>query len=354
MEWRKNRIAVGAVTFAALLAVTLWATKSRDRAPAANSEVPTLEIDEEAVTSLEVTRPNGEPVTLTKTDETWRVTAPLDAEADQTNVESALNRLGDLELARVVATKTENYERLQVDEANAVQVTVRAGDETLTKLAIGKYADGMTMIRVDDRTEVFGARGSLRYAFDRELKAWRNRKVVSEDASKVQAIRYESPKGTFEFQRDGEGWKAVAGEKELKQLDPKKVNGMVSTAARLVASDFADEDVSEARAGLSEPNSKVTIMVAEQEGPIVLELGDTTEKGNEVFLRREGNPTLYVVSEYLANRLRPDASAFEKTEAPADDPSAATAMPQTQGQPQLPPEVMRQLQEQIRAQQQGR
>ncbi len=353
MEWRKNRIAVGAVVFVALLALTLWATQSRDRAPASASEVPTVEIDKDTITSLEVTRPKGEPVVLSRVDEAWRVTAPLEAEADQTNVESALNRLADLELVRVVATKPENYERLQVDEANAVRVTVHAGDETLAELAIGKYANGMTMIRIEDRTEVFGASGSLRYAFDRELKAWRNRKVVNADVSKVQAIRYEGPKGTFEFQRAGEGWSTIAGGKQLEELDPKKVTGMVSTAARLIASGFADEDISEARAGLAEPKSQVTITVADEETPIVLELGAATEEGNEVYLRRKGNPTIYVVSEYLSNRLRPDASAFEKAEVPLGDPSAAPAMPQAGGQPQLPPEVMQRLQEQIRAQQRG-
>lgn len=354
MDWRKNRIGIGAVVFVALLGLTLWAVNRGDRAPSSAAEVPTVEIDAEAITSLEVTRPGDETVVLSNTDGTWRMTAPLDAEADQSNVEAALNRLADLQLARIVATQTENYARLQVDDANAVEVVVKAGDETLATLNVGKYADGMTMLRLDDRVEVFGASGSLRYAFDRELKAWRNRRVVTEAADAVQSIRFESPNGTFAFDRAPEGWTPTEGQDALGELDPKKVTGFVSTAARLTASGFGAQDVSEARAGLTEPKATVTMAFAEGVDPIVLEVGDATEGPGEVYLRRQGNPTIYVVSEYLANRLQPDGKAFAKVDAPPAEQPAMPAMPtgpQGQGQPQLPPEVMRQLQEQIRARQ---
>ena len=352
MDWRKNRIAMGAVVFVALLGLTLWAVNRTDRQPTSASEVPSVEIDKDAITALEITGPGGERVVLSNAAGEWRLTEPLDAEADQGNVESALNRIADLELARVVATQPENYARLQVDEANAVGVVVKAGDETLATLAVGKYADGMTMIRLDDRVEVFGARGSLRYAFDRQIKAWRNRRVVTEESAAVQSIRFESANGTFQLERAGDTWTATEGQKALGDFDPKKVDGFVSTAARLTASDFAAEDISEARAGLTEPQGTVTLTIANAE-PIVLELGDATEEQSETYLRRRGNPTIYVVSEYLANRLKPDAKAFEKVDEPPPPP-AMQAPAQGQGQPQLPPEVMRQLQEQIRQQQQQR
>ena len=126
----------------------------------------------------------------------------------------------------------------------------------------------------------------------------------------------------------------------------------MSTAARLTASGFAPDDVAKARAGLTEPKAVVTMTFGEAREPIVLELGDATEGDAEVYLQRKDNPTIYVVSEYLANRLQPDREAFEKVEAPPAAPPPMPSIPDGQGQPQLPPEVMRQLQEQIRAQQQ--
>jgi len=356
MEWRKNRIAIGAMVFFVLLGLTAWAVESRNRQPRSSGEIPKIELDKDAISGLEITRPGDEPVVLSKVDDAWRLIKPVDAAADQNNVDSALNRLAELTITRVVATKPENYARLQVDDESAVRIVVKAGDETLSELMVGKYGDGMTMLRVDERHEVFGASGSLRYAFDRELRAWRDRKVVSVEAPEVQSIRFESPKGTFAFKRDGDAWAAIEGKKALGNFDPKQVTSSLSTVARLIASDFAAQDISEARAGLTEPRATVSLTLAEDPDPIVLELGASTEQGDELYLRRKGNPTVYVVSHYLAERLQPDAAAFRT---PAEAPPPPPAMPGGpaiggQQQPQLPPEVMEQLRQQIQAQQQQR
>jgi hypothetical protein len=355
MDWRKNRIAIGAVAFCLLLGLTFWVIRGRNQQPGGSEELPSLELDKDAITSIEVIRPGHEPIVLSKSDGEWRVLEPLDAAADQTNVESALNRLADLRIKRVVATRPENYARLQVDDTSAVRVIVKAGDDTLTELMIGKYGNGMTMVRVDDRDEVFGASGSLRYAFDRELKGWRDRKVVNVEIDDVKSIRFESPNGTFQFERDGQSWTIAEGHAALEEFDPKQIDGIVATAARLVASDFATDEISPARAGITEPKATVTVTLAEDPNPIVLDLGDSSAESGEVYLRRRGNETLYLVSTYLADRLQPGATAFKKPEAPAAPPSAMpNPAPGGQQPAQLPPEVMRQLQEQIRAQQEQR
>ena len=358
MDWRKNRVTIGAAVFVALLGLTLWASTRENRRPTTASEVPTLSIDPEEVTRIEVTRPSGEQVVLANASGEWSLVEPLEAEADPSNAEAAVNRLAGLELVRIVATQPENYARLEVDDAHAVRVVAKGGDETLAELSIGKYADGMTMVRIGDQVEVFGASGSRRYAFERDIKAWRTRRVVSVESDDVQSIRFESGNGTFQFDKNGETWIATAGKQKLGELDPKKVTSLVSTAARLTASAFAEPDVSVARAGFNEPSATVTMVVADEDDPIVLELGSAADDETEVFLRRTDMPTIYRVSQYLAKRLSPDASAFEKSDEPPAPPPGMPAMPggppqgQPQGQPQLPPEVMRQIQEQIRQQQQ--
>lgn len=352
MEWRKNRVAIGAIAFVLLLGLTLWAANRTDRQPASSGEVPSIELDKDAITSLEITRPEDDQVVLTKGDVDWQVTEPVKATADQTNVESALNRLGDLRLARIVADRPENYERLQVDDANAVRVTAKAGDQTAADLKIGKYANGMTMVRVGDRPEVFGASGSLRYAFDRELRMWRNRKVVDVAAADVTSIRFKNSSGVFRFERDEDSWKATEGGKKLGKFDPKQVTGLLSTAARLTASDFASEKTSKARAGLKQPRATVAMTMKDETPAVVLELGGATEKADGVYLRRKDDPTIYVISSYLANRLQPDADSFAPSPEPPTTPPAMPAAPQGQALPQLPPEVMRQLEEQARAREQ--
>ena len=148
MQWRKNRLAIGAAVFLALLGLTVWATTTRDRVPQ-NSELPTVETAEDDVTSIEIHRPNedgSDLVIVTKTDGDWRVTVPLEAEADSTSVQSALSRLDSLRVSGVAATRPENYARLEVDDAQAVRVVVHtAQSEDPLVLRLGKFGGGMTI-----------------------------------------------------------------------------------------------------------------------------------------------------------------------------------------------------------------
>lgn len=372
MQWRKNRVAIGTVAFLALLGATIWAVRTRDDAQTdAGAELPSIEVDKDAITSLEITRPNKdgtEVVVLSKVDGEWHVTVPLDADADRNNIESALNRLATMSPSGVAATRPENYARLEVDDAQAVKVVVRSGDAPSVELRIGKYSNGVTMVRIGDRTEVFTVKGSVRYPFDRDLKTWRNRRITEVQAQDVQEIAFASDNGSFRFNRQDGSWVPAEKQEPIKDFDPKKVEGLVSTAARLTASGFAPSEVSSARAGMNEPKATITLRVAapageapdETEAPaepqvIVLEIGDQADKDTELYLRRSDDQTIYVVSQYLADRLRPDAAAFEKSEEappPTRPMPAMQGMPQGQQQPQLPPEVMRQLQEQIERQQQ--
>ncbi|MEM7138535.1 MAG: DUF4340 domain-containing protein [Myxococcota bacterium] len=375
MQWRKNRVAIGVLVFGALLAFTIWATTTRDRPNAdAAVEVPTVDVDKDSLTELEITRPGAdgpEEVVLSRVGDEWRVTSPVDDDADRNNVEAALNRLADLKPLKVAATRPENYGRLEVDDAQAVRVVAKGADGTPpVELRIGKYANGVTMVRIGDLPEVFTLKGSARHPFDRDLKVWRDRRVTNAKASDVERITFKSDNGRFGFSRQDGAWVPDDKLRGVKEFDPKQVEGLLSTAARLTASGFAPEEVSIARAGLNEPTATVAFEVSskapEAEGEadvgvaesemVELAIGDETGNArSEFYLQRAGDSTIYVISSYLADRLQPEASAFEKPEAPP-----APAVPPQQGgigQPgmppnqQLPPEVMEQLRRQIEQQQ---
>ena len=333
MQWRKNRVAIGAITFVALLGFTIWAIRGRDSAETgAEVGLPTIEVEKDTITALEITRPGtekAEAVVLTDVDGDWRVTVPLDAEADQNNVESALNRLTTLDVTGVVATRPENYPRLEVDDERAIKVVVRRGDEPPLDLRLGIHANGATMVRIGDRPEVFSVNGSIRYSFDRDLRTWRNRRITEAATQSVREITFESENGSFSFVQQDDGWAPVKNQKPIKEFDPKKVEGLVSTAARLTATDFAPDEVSGARAGFNEPEATILLTVAapapedaEAEAApvepetITLEIGHQTDKDSEFYLRRADDETIYIISKYLAERLQPDAQAFKKSAEP--------------------------------------
>src|SRR4249920_1030463 len=98
MDWQKNRLFIAAVALLALGGLATYLVRSRTGdTDSGASERPTLpDVDEDAVTALDITRPppsgEGEPehVRLERHDGVWRVASPIDALADASSLDTAL------------------------------------------------------------------------------------------------------------------------------------------------------------------------------------------------------------------------------------------------------------------------
>lgn len=413
---QQNRLAIAAVAFVALLGVAIFTVRQRDAALETGGDdaeaVPTPpEIDGDALTELVITRPGeeeGDPresVTLTKGEDGWRVTAPLEAEADTTAVQTVLDKLGELSFTGVAANNPENHARLEVDAEGGIEVIAKAGGDEVAHFFVGAYRSRNTMLRMDGEDAVVMAEGSIKYAFNKALKEWRNRLVLDVDPARVASVLFEVPPTStgeadaepvpgrrFAFLQGTDGWAQAPGDAPIERFGAAKVRSVIASASRLRAVDFAAPGQGPSDVGLTAPTGTVTLLVgpeaetdgdedaadgdaadgdaAAESGPdlvaaldaaaplpegyerVVLRVGAQDGEDREFFLMREGSDVIYVVSQYLADRLRPDVDAFQEPE-PGEEPETPPGMPPGGlgglGGPggQLPPELMQQLQQQL-------
>ncbi len=337
MDWRRHRLPIAGVLFAALLGLAIWKLGERNEEgavvdPDAASLLPDLVATE--IDRLEIRRPKEEPIVIEKKSGKWRITAPLQAEADETAVSTALDKLDDLEVMDLAATKAAHHERLGVTDEEAVHVVVgRDGGKEWIHLLIGSYRGGNTMVRKAGDDRVAAVRGSIKYAFNKALRDWRDRRVVDIEPKRVVFARFENEHGRFAFEREPGGTWRLAEGTVLERFDPDKVAGVVSSLARMRASDFAEADVDEAVSGLGAGAARVLLRISpeakegdgdggapsEPSEQIVLLLGKQVEGKEQFHLRREGRDVVYLVSKYLAERLRPAADRFQRPEEKKDD-----------------------------------
>ncbi len=393
MNWEKNRLVIAGVAFVAILAVAFFVLKKRDADPADDAgdseeaaELPA--IDRDAITALRISRPaedgegEREVVRLVKSGETWTLAEPLEADADTTAVNTALDKLEDLEVTGVAATREANHERLEVDDAHAIEVTVEQDGAEPVTLLIGAFGDLGTMVRLPGEERVLTVGGSIKYAFNKDLKDWRNRRVLDIAPDRVVGVTFESAQGgTWTFTRNAQDeWTPIEGQTEIERFGGNKVQSVVASVSRMRAVGFAADDVDVAAAGLQEPTGTVTLVVkpedaaegdaaeGEETAPavvdtesVVLSVGAQREGAEELYLQLQGEPTIYVISKYLADRMRPDATAFQTPEpgSEPEGPAGMPGMPPGMGGPggpggqQIPPELMQQIQQQLQQQQAG-
>ncbi len=410
MDWQKNRLMIGLVALLVIGGGAIWAVRTRTGdSPVTTSGAASIEgfpaaIERDDISSIEITRPDESPVRLERGEDGWRVAAPVEARADQTSVDSALDKIHELALESIAARNASHHEELEVDAAHGIHVVARNGDEVLADLWIGLSRSGNTAVRVEGQDAVGMVDGSIRFAFSRDLKDWRDRSILDLEADEVREVAWAGPNGTFHFTRPMEAaappavepdvdageiapgepvpgeWTiadvsyvpapeateedagvpaaAPVAQTTIASFQASKVRTMVSTLARLRAADFGAADVTSAGAGFTDASPRVTLTMADGQVAVLRLGGAVPEAADQFYAMHEGDDTVFVVSRYHSVRINPTVAEFEASAAPPPSAPPEGGMPEMNleglggpGGGQLPPEIMRQIQQQM--QQQG-
>lgn len=347
----RNRLVIAIVLLLGLTGAVVTTMRSHESETTLEKPAVSLpKVNKDEVTELEIQNPKKSlTVTFKKEESGWVLTAPVAAKADQSAVDSALDKLAELEVVGTAATRKENYERLEIDDANALRVLAKAKDKTVADLYIGAGKSGGTMVRVAGQDPVLRVRGSIRYPFDKEVKLFRDRVVLDIESKELTGLQIKSEKGSFKFEKPSEDEKwaqALAkGEKPIQRFSDSKVQSLVSTLARLRASDFAAADVTPESAGL-EPPAATAVLTKTDGSQVTLELGKQHEESKDYYVRVAGGEQIYRISKYTAERVITDATGFQEPEKKADE-APAPAANHDDGPSDIPPEVLKQLQQQL-------
>lgn len=389
-QLKQYRVPIVLVAFVGLAVAAYFATRRTEPEPDASA--PALDViksvAKDRVDELEIRRPDEAPIKLAKRDGRWRVVAPVEAAADQSAVDTALDRLADLEVRGVAATRRETHEDLEINEAKGLRVIARGRGTVLTEIILGAYRNGKTLARRPQDATVYMLEGAIRYAFNKALKDWRDRSIVDVPVGDVVEVRFQNRNGTFAFVKNEDEWTVAQGATAIDRFQASKLSSIVSSIARLRATDFADEDVSADAAGVGasvtvEDGGVANVGVvtlrtragdAGAGREITIRIGNARgDEDREFYARRGDADTIFVISKYLADRLRPAMDAFQSPPdaGPRADGSAPAA-PDGDGEGEggeagegegggapggpggpgggIPPEIMRQIQEQMRRQ----
>lgn len=347
----KNRLLIAIVVLAVLAGALASSLRSRQSETVVEKPKVTLpELKRDDISKVELTIPEKKlSLTLVKQDGKWSITAPFAAKADMAAVDGLLDKLSGLEVVRVAATHKENHKLVGVDPEHGIRVKTYAADKLLLDATIGTSNGSGTTLRKEGDEQVLAVRGSIRYAFDKELKSFRDRTITDSDPATITGLTLSSAKGSFKFEKPEAAWLQPKGEKPIKDFASSKVESLVSTFAKLRATDFAEPGATPDSTGLTTPTAKL-VLTRKEGTPLLVELGALHDNKNDYFVRSSQSDVVFRVSKYTGDRLLADAAAFsEPPKKPGEQPPAEMpqGMPPTGGMDSLPPELLKQLQQQM-------
>lgn len=403
-----KKLLIAGVVLVGLVGIAAVALQGRDGEAPEDTSAAFPDFDRDDITGFRVRHSVDEDtdVRFAREGDTWRIVEPIEFAVDEGAIDSAIDKLAELEVVRTVATSANSHETLEVTPEAGIEVTVSREGEGDVVFLIGATRNGNSIVRLDGEDESLQVNGSLRFAFAKTLTDFRDRQISEVSSDRVRTMRFESDQGVFSFWREAGGdW--IADEvrvteapsdgdaeetsiTEIERYGTSRVQSVLTRIASLRATDFAAEDVSAESAGLVPPVSVVRLGLApegeeagnEDDGDgeeseaedsdeepaepaqrpvgydsleqVVFELGGEAE-GQDRHVRVAGNPVIYVVSEFVSDRLRPSIDMFQNPE-PGEEPAGMEGMggmPGAMGMPggmpgmpgggQLPPEVMEQI-----------
>lgn len=264
------------------------------------------------VESVALRYPAGEIELRKSPDGKWTVTKPLQAEADQREVQSLITTIADIRFTRVVEEQTVNLSEFGLDRPN-VDITLTFSDRT-ERLLLGDDGPmpGTLFVRKNGEPRVVLAQQWIKGSLTRTVFDFRTKIVLPIEHDNVDQVQMEFPKQTFQMVKQDKRWlfkNPVEG-----SADEDALNSLILMLQNLRAAFFIDPgpDREKTMKGLKKPLVTVTISEPENGGPKsrTARFYDAPEK-DSVYLITEPDRPIYRVARANMDELKPDLFHYQ-------------------------------------------
>jgi hypothetical protein len=255
--------------------------------------------------------------TFTKVDGTWKLTAPLETEAEHLELDDFVNAVARLRADELVAEKPADLKVYGLDRPEAVW-RFQNGDKDVLNLLVGAREKGGT------RCYAKLAAGSVVFLLDpqltnRVLAEYRKRTVwpAPPDAAQVDHLRFGFASNPFELEKVEGSWKVV-GKPEAK-VNAQAVSDALAALSGLRVERYVVDKGADLKLYGLEP-AELTLEVKTPSGPRTLEIGHAEGESKRLYARlpEKDRSDVFLLSEADAGRIVRDLTGFlEKPLKPA-------------------------------------
>jgi hypothetical protein len=279
----------------------------RAREEANSLEENLLRTRQEEITAVEISRPQGEGILLSREGAEWRLEHPLKTSADQSTVDVLLRDLSQATRDRTFPEGGTRAEEYGLHEPSMTLRIQADGKEQTLLIGDKEFTGNHVYVQFQGEPEVFLASQVLFATAGKELMEWRDKKVLVIDRDKIQAIEVVNSANTIRIIQQDEEWYLESPIQE--RADQNAVSGLLSTVEFGEVQEFVSDEPEELKSyGLDSPTATIRVQHEDQDGWRTLELGQ--QKGEYSLARNPERVSVFTVSQEIRDKLSQDVLVF--------------------------------------------
>ncbi|HSH39201.1 MAG TPA: DUF4340 domain-containing protein [Chthoniobacterales bacterium] len=262
---------------------------------------------------------NGDDrIELRKSDEKWRLEAPIKDQADSSLVDALVGALQSWQKDETISEEEIEKDKGRLEEYDLEKPKLRVklqGKEMPPDILFGKDAalEGKMYVRLANSKDSFLVSQRVKTNVTKKAEEFRDRKLTDVSNAEVSRVALKTPAGEMELQKQGEQWEIT---RPLRARgDNQKIGDLISqvTAARI--QQFVAEAGGDLQPyGLTEPRGSITLFKQDDksanrtdsssEGARVLQIGGTPpEQQDQVYVRFSARNFVYTLPKKIEEIL---------------------------------------------------
>ncbi len=276
--------------------------------PAAGVEVKekVFAVEADAIREIRLTA-GGETSVLQKSDDGWKLTEPVDTDADATEASSLVTNLASVEINRVVEEHASNLEPYGLATPRVTVAFTAEGSSGELRLGNTTPTQGDVYATMGDGTKVFLVSSYLETTFDKKPFDLRDKRIVRFERDKVENVQIARGAETMTFARNGSEWTVTAP--SAGRADYSTVEGLLTRLSTAGMASIADpQPASLATYGLDKPSISITLGAGSSQ--TVLDVGRAD--GETRYARDRSRPMVFTLDTTLTSDLTKSFDDYRK------------------------------------------
>ncbi len=278
-----------------------------------DAKAKAFEAKSEDIEELQITIADGGTSTLKKIDDRWQIVDPVQAEADNSEINNMASSLASLDVQRVVDETPADLAQFGLS-APHLEVAFRLkGQTAFQRLQIGEKTPtgGDVYVKRPDEKRVFLVSSYVDDTFKRTTFDLRDKTLLRFDRDKLTGLELTNASGAMQFERKGANWMFV--KPRAMRADFAALEGAITSLSATLMQKYVADSATPAELaqyGLSRPSATASIVMGDSR--VTLALGRTDNA--ETYARDLSKPAIVMVAPTIVADLNKTVNDFRRKE----------------------------------------